>query len=329
MKRFILISILAFSTLFAIARSVSLNDGWIFRHTSADNWEPVNLPHSWNGDAYLKKDYCKGKFIYKRQLNLLPSDSVRKFYLRLEGASKSSEVTINGKSAGHHEGGYTESIYNLTPHLSFTSPNSIEIAVDNDRDDIPPVSGDFTFFGGIYRDVWLEDYDPLHFALQPFATSGVKVTPFLEMGLGVINVDLEIANEDKIKRDATVRINLYNPEGQLLETVDKNLKINNGSQRNVTHRFDYILNPKVWSPDSPALYRVETQLIDKKGNIIDRRIVDTGIRTFGFDENGRFILNGEPLKLRGICRHQDMKPLGPALSDEMHRRDMIKEKCNC
>ena len=137
------------------------------------------------------------------------------------------------------------------------------------------------------------------------------------------------SNEDKIKRDATVRINLYNPEGQLLETVDKNLKINNGSQRNVTHRFDYILNPKLWSPDSPALYRVETQLIDKKGNIIDRRIVDTGIRTFGFDENGRFILNGEPLKLRGICRHQDMKPLGPALSDEMHRRDMIKEKCNC
>lgn len=326
MKRIVLIFLIAFNALFAIARSVSLNDGWLFRQTSTEDWKPVNLPHSWNEDAYQVKKYCKGKSFYRRQLDLLPSDSVRKFYLRLEGASKCAEITVNGKSAGHHEGGYTESIHDLTPHLSFTSPNVIEISVDNDRDDIPPISGDFTFFGGIYRDAWLEDYDPLHFALQPFATSGVKVTPYLDMGLGVINVDLTIANEDAIKREATLRLNLYNPEGELIGRSDKNLKINNGSQRNVTHRFDYILNPTLWSPDSPALYRVEAQILDKKGNILDRRIVDTGLRTFGFDPLGRFVLNGSPIKLRGICRHQDMKPLGPALSDEMHRRDMMIAK---
>ena len=105
MKRLFLISILAFNVLFAIARSVSLNDGWIFRHTSTDDWEPVNLPHSWNGDAYLKKDYCKGKSVYRRQLLLNPSDSIRKFYLRIEWAAKRSEETVNGKPSGHHEGG--------------------------------------------------------------------------------------------------------------------------------------------------------------------------------------------------------------------------------
>lgn len=147
MKRIVLIFLIAFNALFAIARSVSLNDGWLFRQTSTEDWKPVNLPHSWNEDAYQVKKYCKGKSFYRRQLDLLPSDSVRKFYLRLEGASKCAEITVNGKSAGHHEGGYTESIHDLTPHLSFTSPNVIEISVDNDRDDIPPISGDFTFFG--------------------------------------------------------------------------------------------------------------------------------------------------------------------------------------
>lgn len=326
MKRLFLISILAFNVLFAIARSVSLNDGWIFRHTSADDWEPVNLPHSWNGDAYLKKDYCKGKSVYRRQLLLNPSDSIRKFYLRIEGASKSSEVTVNGKPAGHHEGGYTESLYHITPYLSFSSPNVIEIAVDNDRDDIPPVSGDFTFFGGLYRDVWLEDYDPLHLSLHPFATTGVKVTPYLEYGMGMVNVDISVTNEDVLRREGIVRINLFDPQGNLIESFDKKIKMTPGGQQEISHKSGYIFNPQLWSPDSPVLYRVETLLLDKKGNLLDRRVTDTGIRTFGFDETGRFILNGEPLKLRGICRHQDMKPLGPALSDEMHRRDMMIAK---
>lgn len=325
MKRVILIFSL-FCFLLAGARSVSLNDGWQFRHDSSNDWEPVTIPHTWNTDAYKNKDYYKGKGIYRRVLSLQPQDSLRKFYLRLEGASKSSEVIVNGKHVQTHKGGYTESVYPLSDYLSFTSPNVIEIIVENDCDDIPPVSGDFTFFGGIYRDIWLEDYDPLHLALQPFATRGVKLTPTVEYGLGAINVEAAITNEDLIPREGALIIYLYDPQGNLIETVKKNFKANKGSLVDLSHKFEYILRPQLWSPDSPALYRVETLLTDKTGGVIDRYVADTGLRTFGFSESGQFILNGQPLKLRGICRHQDMQPIGPALSDEMHRRDMLIAK---
>lgn len=182
MKKLIIVALIVLNTLLATARSISLNDGWFFGQDPSDGLKAVNLPHSWNSDAYVKKDYSKGKYYYRRYLNLQPSDSTRNFYLRLEGASKSSEVSVNGTPAGHHEGGYTESIYNITPFLSFSEPNLIEIAVDNSRDDIPPISGDFTFFGGIYRDVWLEDYPDLHLSLIPFASQGINVTSSLVMG---------------------------------------------------------------------------------------------------------------------------------------------------
>lgn len=326
MKRLLLQTLLPALFMVANAHTVSINDGWLFRHTSGGDWQPVNLPHTWNSDAYQQKDYSKGKYTYRRTLTLQPEDSLRKFYLRLEGASKSSEVKINGHSAGHHEGGYTASLYPLTPYLDFSSPNIIEITVDNDRDDIPPFSGDFTFFGGIYRDAWLEDYSPVHFSLQPFAASGVKVTPAIEYGLGAIQVDANITNEDPVKRDATLTINLYDPQENLIDSFNKKIKMGDNSTSTISHKFNYILAPQLWSPESPALYRVESILTDKTGKELDRKITDTGLRFFQFDTDGQFYLNGKPLKLRGICRHQDMNPIGPALSDEMHRRDMLIAK---
>ncbi len=325
MKPFILIFSL-FCFLFASARTVSLNDGWQFRLSSSDQWEPVTIPHTWNTDAYKDKDYIKGKGIYRRVLTLQPEDSLRKFYLRLEGASKSSEVLVNGKHVQTHKGGYTESVYPLSEYLTFSSPNEIEIIVENESEDTPPISGDFTFFGGIYRDVWLEDYDPLHFALQPFATRGVKLTPSIEYDLGAVKVDAAITNEDSMTRQGSLVIYLYDPQGNLIETAKKDFKANGGSLVDLSHKFDYILRPQLWSPDSPALYQVEALLTDKEGNVIDRFVGDTGLRVFGFNYEGQFILNGQPLKLRGVCRHQDMQPIGPALSDEMHRRDMLIAK---
>lgn len=326
MKKFILPILLLLGTLNPEAKSISLNDGWSFRLTPSDNWQTVNLPHTWNEDSYIGKDYRKGKSLYKRIINLNPADSLRKFYLRLEGASKSTVVTVNGENAGHHEGGYTEVVFNISPFLTFSSPNVIEIEVDNDRDDIPPVSGDFTFFGGIYRDVWLEDYSSLHFTLSPFANPGIKVTPSLDLGLGTIDVELSLTNEGNSRQQGLTRINIYDPDGNLIESTDKKIKIEGKSQVSVTHKSGFILSPRLWSPDTPELYRVEAIILDKNGRELDRRIADTGLRTFHFDDKGQFHLNGKPMKLHGICRHQDMKPIGPALSDEMHRRDMLIAK---
>ncbi|MDE6768270.1 MAG: DUF4982 domain-containing protein, partial [Muribaculaceae bacterium] len=308
------------------ARKVSLNDGWQFRKVEEADWRAINLPHTWNTDAYTEKNYHKGKALYRRTLRLNPEDSLRNFHLRFEGVSKAARVMVNGKEAGHHKGGYTAFSIPISEYLSFTTPNLIEVEVDNDCDDIPPRSGDFTFFGGIYRDVWLEDYSPLHFSLNPYATPGIKVTPYLENGLGVIDVEASVTNDVGKREEAILRLDLYSPDEEFMASEEKKVKVDNGAVRKMKHSFGYILNPQLWSPDSPQLYKIEATLLDFKGNILDKRTVDTGLRHFYFDSQGRFILNGTPLKLRGVNRHQDMKPYGPALRDEAHRRDMLLAK---
>lgn len=326
MKRlFLLLPTLALS-LTIYASKVSLNDGWQFRKADETDWKAINLPHTWNTDAYTEKNYHKGKALYRRYLQLSPEDSLRNFHLRFEGVSKSGRIMVNGQEAGYHKGGYTTFTIPITQHLSFTTPNLIQVEVDNDCDDIPPRSGDFTFFGGIYRDVWLEDYSPLHFSLNPYATSGIKVTPYLENGLGVISVETTLTNDAAKREEAILRLELYSPDEELMVTEEKKVKLNKETEKKMAHIFGYIINPQLWSPDSPQLYKVEATLLDPKGNILDKRTVNTGLRYFYFDSQGRFIFNGSPLKLRGVNRHQDMKPYGPALPDEAHRRDMLLAK---
>lgn len=306
----------------AVAETVTVNDGWLFGRSGADVAEMVNIPHTWNGDAYSIKDYLKGKFVYRRTLDLKPEDSSRCHYLRLEGASKASRVLVNGHEAGNHKGGYTESVYPLSPYLDYSGSDIIEIEVDNDRDDVPPVSGDFTFFGGIYRDIWLEDYNPLHFSVSPMATPGVTVSSDFTGKKGTVSTVVYLTNENSSPAKATITVCLFNPAGKKIATSSRRADVKGDSGYSHEFKFENISDIDLWSPDSPSLYRVEACITDNKGKALDRRCVNTGFRIYGFDSKGRFILNGKPLKLRGVCRHQDMKPIGPALSDEMHRRDM-------
>ncbi|MBD5358995.1 MAG: DUF4982 domain-containing protein [Bacteroides sp.] len=326
LRLLIILVLLGSAVISSVAKKISINDGWQFKMGDDTEWTAVNLPHTWNTDAYTEKDYRKGKGIYRRVLSLTPADAGRNFYLRFEGVSKSANIRINNKEAGHHEGGYTSFIIPATEYLSFTSPNVIEVEVDNDRADIPPFSGDFTFFGGIYRDVWLEDYPDSHFSLDHFAAPGIKVTPVLNNGKWVIDTDLSLINEGDRQEKLTIELKLYSPSGEQLKSVSKNIALKANSTQDLSLSFPDIQNPHLWSPHNPELYRVEALLLDSNRNIVDRLTTDTGLREFGFDDDGRFILNGKPLKLRGICRHQDMKPYGPALRDEVHRRDMLSAK---
>lgn len=326
MKKIITSIIMSAFIMPAFSAVVSLNEGWLFRAPDSEAWTAVNLPHTWNTDAYVVKDYLRGKGEYRRQLTLSPADSARRFFLRLEGASKSARVKVNGREAGTHAGGYTEAIFPISDYLVFDSPNTIEIEVDNATQKVAPHSGDFTFFGGIYRDVWLEDYAPLHFANMPYGQDGIKVTPVFDMDKWTIDAELSIVNEGNKPAATTAVVTLIAPDGSTVGTIKSKVRIGGESDVVIGAKFKDIPDPQLWCPSDPNLYRVNVVLEDGKGNTLDTRTVDTGLRTFSFDADGRFILNGSPLKLRGICRHQDMKPIGPALSDEMHRRDMMIAK---
>jgi len=159
---------------FAQSAVQSLNDGWSFSEDQV-HWKAVALPHTWNKDAYYTQHYKQGIFYYKRTLALpvgaqssfsKNKPTNKRFFLKLEAASKTSTIYINGQLVGTHRGGYTASVFDLTPYLhSAKTANEILITVNNADEHVAPISADFTFMGGIYRQVKLITTQQQHFSM--------------------------------------------------------------------------------------------------------------------------------------------------------------------
>jgi len=309
----------------------TINDGWEFRKPADTEWTSVNIPHTFNLDAYRQPNYYQGKGLYRRVLTLPEVDPHRRYYLKIDAASKAAEVTVNGKSAGSHAGGYTAFVVDVTDYIQ--KENIIEITVDNGRKDITPISADFTFWGGIYRDVWLVSTPEQHFRMDNMGSDGVFVSTSEVNGQrGKIQVKGEVTNDAETSVTLEVQNQIYSPQGDLLQTRKQKVKLKAGETREFGYVSDVIANPDLWSPETPSLYKVKTQLLNPKTNeVIDEKTNKVGFRWFAFDGNKGFSLNGKPYKLRGVNRHQDQAPVGVALDDEAHRRDirLIKELgCN-
>lgn len=309
----------------------TINDGWEFRKPADTEWTSVNIPHTFNLDAYRQPNYYQGKGLYRRVLTLPEVDPHRRYYLKIDAASKAAEVTVNGKSAGSHASGYTAFVVDVTDYIQ--KENIIEITVDNGRKDITPISADFTFWGGIYRDVWLVSTPEQHFRMDNMGSDGVFVsTPEVNGQRGKIQVKGEVTNDAETSVTLEVQNQIYSPQGDLLQTRKQKVKLKAGETREFGYVSDVIANPDLWSPETPSLYKVKTQLLNSKTNeVIDEKTNKVGFRWFAFDGNKGFSLNGKPYKLRGVNRHQDQAPVGVALDDEAHRRDirLIKELgCN-
>ncbi len=204
------------------------------------------------------------------------------------------------------------------------TPNSLAVCVDNSRQDIPPISGDFTFFGGIYRDVWLTAVSKQHFHLTNYGSEGIFIsTPKVSEEKGTILIRGDIKNDATQKALLELEHIIYHPNGSIAQSLKQSIQIKAGEQYSFRSETSPILSPQLWTPETPHLYRVESILRDKKTKtVLDQSNHYTGFRWFSFDGERGFSLNGKPYKLRGICRHQDQKPIGVALTDEMHRRDI-------
>lgn len=309
----------------------TINSGWYFTRSEkpvASDYSPVAIPHTWNTDAYTVKDYYRGTAWYRKALDIPGSWKDRKLYLRFEAVSKHTRVYINDQLAGEHKGGYTAFALDITPFCSFTEANEITVCVDNASEDIPPISGDFTFFGGIYRDVWLITVPQQHFNLQNHGSNGVFIqTPRVSEDEASLTIKSEVKNDANEKARIEIEHILYAPTGEVEQRLQKSVVLKAGEL--YTHHIAAapIRKPRLWTPETPALYRVKTILRNAKTQeVLDEVEHHTGFRWFRFDGNEGFFLNGKPYKLHGICRHQDQKPIGPALTDEMHRRDMLLMK---
>ena len=331
---------------FAQSAIRSLNDGWVFSEDQ-QHWQSVNLPHTWNTDAYVTRDYKQGKYTYKRVLTVPMQDNNNqkkqtnstnmRYFLKLEAASKTSTIYINGKQVGEHRGGYTASVFDLTPYLkktSGTSTNELVITVDNADQHVAPISADFTFMGGIYRNVKLITTQPQHFSMTEDGSDGVFVsTTNVSAAKADIDVRCRLRNEDAQAKDCYVVHTLYAPDGKVVSTVKKRIRLNGEQTLMVKEMLPQLKNPVLWSPEHPNLYRVKTELMEasKSRTVLDSQEHYVGMRWCEFDGKKGFFLNGKPYKLNGMCRHQDWRPYGVAIDDDMQRKDLVMMKdlgCN-
>ncbi len=313
----------------------SLNANWKFLpedklgSESADvldhKWQNVNVPHTWNVKDVDDDTpgYRRGVSWYRRDIELGADLANKRLYLYFEGVNQVADVYVNTHHVGKHIGGYSAFVYDITPHITLTKPNFFAVRVDNSLNkDIPPLSGDFNMYGGIYRDVWLIAVDETHFKIDDHASPGIQITtPDLSESSGKVRVRGTVVNKSRKPGNLTVASTVKNAAGRPISTASTELEAAVASEITFDHTTPVIANPRLWSPDDPYLYSVENT-VKRDGKIIDKKTQPLGFRWFRFDAKTGFYLNGKPLKLRGTNRHQDFKGIGNALSDRQHIRDL-------
>lgn len=312
----------------------SFNDGWYYTayndsqlHNvlcSDSDWQQVHLPHTWNADAYSTRNYRRGSSWYKKEFRPDAAQIVGKqLYLKFDAVNSLADVYLNGELLTTHKGGYSAFIVDVTDKIKPDAVNKLMVHVNNQNDKIPPLSGDFTIFGGIYRNVWLISAQKQHISLTDYASPGVYVDlPSVNENRADISVRGTLVNHDTQRTALKLAVEVLDADGKSVAQSLQNVKVDGRGEFAFKEQL-LLEHPQLWSPDSPYLYKVKVSLKDVHGKELkDETTAPLGIRWFSVDTKEGFKLNGKPLKLMGACRHQDQTPMGIALSDEMHRRDM-------
>ncbi|MDO4318983.1 MAG: glycoside hydrolase family 2 TIM barrel-domain containing protein [Bacteroidales bacterium] len=299
-----------------------INDGWSFISDRDTIAVSVRLPHSWNTDAYATRNYHRGTGVYTRDLTIPQSAEGQRIYLKFDGAANSSAIAIDGKTVATHIGAYSPHIADITPYVNAGRTHRLSVTVDNADRDIPPYSADFTFMGGLYRDAGLMIVPATHLDISAGPSEGFTAVS-RQNADGSWNLGLTgtMVNDAAERSKVTLTITIADENGHEIARKDKKFDIKGHSGTPFAITIDNLNDIVPWSPEQPALYRVNA-VVSRDGRETDHTQSHVGFRTCGFDDKGRFILNGKPYKLRGMCRHQDQYPMGTALSDEQHRRDM-------
>lgn len=285
--------------------TVNFNADWRFCKTdvvpdSLPDWEKINLPHTWNAVDGQDggNDYWRGTAMYCKAFSVPELERNRRAILEFLGAAMTADVYVNGRHLAHHEGGYSTFRVDITDVLE--ESNLLCVAVDNSANDrVYPQKADFTFYGGLYRNVNLILVPESHFELCKDGTPGIKVTPVIHGNNALVTVET-----------------WQTGEGNVTVTVDGQTKTAPSVDGHAVAEFT-IGDVHLWDGvDDPYLYTAEAEF----GG--DRVRTKFGCRTIAFDPEKGFFLNGRSYPLRGVSRHQDRKGMGNALTIKEHREDM-------
>ena len=280
--------------------------------TMPERWNWVNIPHTWNNIDGQDggNDLYRGTAFYAKELEKIDLPKADRYFLEIQGANSSAILYINGKKLANHDGGYSTWRVDITDALE--DKNLFVFEVDNSQNDrVYPQNADFTFYGGIYRDLNIIAVNESHFDLEYYGTPGIKVTP------EVVGKDAKVEVEVFVKNAKETQKLVYT-----LKDAEGNVVAEKETPASETVASFEIENVHLWhGKKDPYLYTAEVCLKDEE-EVLDNVSARFGCRTFEIHPENGFILNGEEYPLRGVSRHQDRWGIGNALLKEHHDEDM-------
>ncbi len=293
---------------------LNLNSDWFFVKDTTDislnEGESINIPHSWNAVDGQDggNDYFRGSCLYKKTIKKADLPKADLYYIEFRGANSSADVYVGGEKLAHHDGGYSTWRVNITEAIS--DETEIAVIVDNSPSDtVYPQMADFTFYGGIYRDVNLVCVAKSHFDLDYFGGKGIMITPEVEGKDAKVEVEVFVEN---LLPDQKLVYTIYDADEKELEKIET-------TDTKATFEMKDV---NLWhGRKNPYLYCCEVEI--KQGDeLVDNVCSRFGCRSFKVDPDNGFILNGEEYPLRGVSRHQDRWGVGNALTPEHHKEDI-------
>ncbi len=287
-------------------RTLLINNDWTFYYFDDSKGVQLDLPHTWNNldGQDGGNDYRRGTCVYIKKFSKPEYASNERVYIDFAGVNASAHVILNGKILGDHDGGYSTFRFDITDVLA--NENELVVEVDNSVNDrVYPQKADFTFYGGIYRDVKLVIVNEKHFDLDHLGGPGIAVNAEVKEK----NAEVWVRTWKNVE-NGTVSISLKDADGNVVATGE-------GTDTKIT-----IENVHLWDGiDDPYLYTCEA-VLTVDGEAVDSISTRFGARYFHVDPKKGFFLNGRSYPLRGVCRHQDRKAIGNALLKEHHDEDM-------
>ena len=313
-------------------KTVSFNQNWRFNLGDVANgqdtglndsqWRELDLPHDWSIEGEFSENAPSGTGggalpggigWYRKTFTVPLAAKGKLLFVEFDGVYRNSEVWINGHYLGKRPYGYSTFEYELTPHLIYGGgPNVIAVKVDNSQQ---PNSRWYSG-SGIYRNVWLTTLDPVH--IEHWGT--YVTTPEVNSSSATVVIKTQVDNGSNSSTPVNLTTIVQDANGmEVAREVSKGVAARDAhAEVSQTLR---VSAPELWSDERPYLYKVVSQL-DQGGRVVDRYETPLGIRSFRFDINRGFVLNGKPVKIRGTCNHHDLGALGSAVNPRAIERQL-------
>ncbi|WP_261301591.1 glycoside hydrolase family 2 protein [Paenibacillus andongensis] len=315
-------------------RCMEMNDAWRFIRQNEEqaeselyndeHWNMVNIPHTWNAiDGANGYEYYQGACWYRKAFTVEPSYEGSKVFIEFNGSNSITDVYVNGQHMGQHRGGYSTFRFDMTDVVKHGAENVLAVKVDNTVvDDVYPQKADFTFYGGIYRDVKMVVTDPVHFDLMDYGSNGVYIVQEeVSKEKAQLNIRSRLVNDSHEEKKVRLWADILDADNRIVTYASKEVILAAGETK--TEELPCVIdNPTLWQGrKNPYMYSANISMTSFN-DTIDELSIPFGARYFHVDPEKGFFLNGEHLPLHGVSRHQDRKDMGWAITEQEQVEDM-------